>query len=617
MTRKLVLIFVVVLLWAGMLPVVQAQKADLRDLSGNFGISDDNYDHMPLLAGLADASGLFGKDPDYIAPKEQQTLGKYTGVASKGSYTLTLPDKPVARPFDLQGGTAGSGKLLVFDLRLMSDIANRGSMNPNEDVIASSLKISVDFRVEGGTLLVWTADNQESFPSSAGADKKLFTADDPKLTLPAGWSLVNLDSAPFKVSQEAPSSFDLSTTGLGDINDYSALSCADLIPTFLDRVQQYYPFTELHHVDWAAIRATMIPASKTAKTEADCEKLIRDFGNSVPDGHVDFSLPALRSELQGSVNLRLATTSDGQVVVVGLASGGPADKAGIKLGAVITEWDGKPIQQALKDQVLQFANSSTSHGLLDIQLTQLPYGTLGSTVKITFQNQGDAKPTSATLTRVAPARMAGTRAPVKVQDNKLDSGLGYLRINNFEDMPGFAAFDKAVDDLIAANVPGIIIDVRSNPGGFSQMSDAMASRFFDKSFIVGKDISDDGRLVYMMKVDPRLPVYKGCVAVLVDVNTSSAGDLFAYTFQVGKRAHIVGNTPSSGMAGTVSGGQYILPNNAFIQVPTSGFYDESGKFAVEGTGVVPDVKVPVTVQSLLSPADEVLDAAVASCKVAQ
>jgi len=102
------------------------------------------------------------------------------------------------------------------------------------------------------------------------------------------------------------------------------------------------------------------------------------------------------------------------------------------------------------------------------------------------------------------------------------------------------------------------------------------------------------------------------VAILVDVNTASSGDLFAYTFKLGKRAIIVGQTPSSGMAGTVSGGQYQLPGGAFIQVPTGGFVDENGKTAIEGECVVPDVLVPITVESLLSPEDTVLNVAVAA-----
>src|SRR5581483_2488243 len=219
-------------------------------------------------------------------------------------------------------------------------------------------------------------------------------------------------------------------------------------------------------------------------------------------------------------------------------------------------------------------------------------------------------------TRVEPKPGSAIRKDrPDVKDYKLPSGIGYIRVNSFLEAGTLRDFDRAVDSLIASNAPGIIIDVRSNPGGFSQMSDAMASRFFDQGFIVGKQFASDGRLVYEMIVDPRQPIYHRPLAILVDRNTASAADLFAYTFKSSKRATIVGNTPSAGMAGTVSGGQYLLPDGAFIQVPTGGFTDANGKLAVEGEGVAPDVLVPVTVDSLLSPKDDVLEAAVASFKL--
>ncbi|MCC7451245.1 MAG: PDZ domain-containing protein [Anaerolineae bacterium] len=610
MLKRFTVVLTLVLLIAGLAPAAQAQQAVSQSITGAFSIAYSGYESLPLLVGVTDASGLFGRDPVYLGPKDQQMLGTYKGDASNGSYTAALLDRPRGRGFDVTtGSTTPNADLLIFDVRLMSDAPGRGYMSTNEDAIASSLKIDVDFSVVGGSLLVWTANDKQPFPTDAGADGKLFTADDPRVTLPAGWSQIVLDEKPFKI-QPVASEINLITTGTGDVIDYRSLSCAELVPTFLDRVQKNYPFTALHKVDWAAIRAKLIPASKTAQTPADCQQLIRDFGNAVPDGHVNFNLPALRDELAGSPGFRLASTSDGKVVVILVRADSPADKAGVKVGAVITEWDGKPIKEALDNLLLQFSNSSTPHGLLNVKLTQLPLGKLGSQVSITFRNPGESAKT-ATIERVQPQRAAGiAKRPPEVTDNKLPSGIGYIRIDSFTNGRTLTQFDRIVDQLIKDNVPGIIIDVRSNPGGFSQLSDAMSSRFFDKGFIVGKQYAADGRLVYQMVVDPRPPIYTGKVAILVDVNTASSGDLFAYTFKSGKRAIIVGQTPSSGMAGTVSGGQYRLPDGAFIQVPTGGFVDDTGKTAIEGEGVVPDVLVPTTVESLLSPEDAVLNAAV-------
>ncbi|MEP7289626.1 MAG: S41 family peptidase [Chloroflexota bacterium] len=604
-------LLIVFSLTAGSVAITDAQAPGVAHLSGKFNIGYAGYDSFPLLVGLNDASGLLGSDPNYIAPKDKQMLGKYTGSARGGQYTLDLPPEPEGRPFDVTGSGKPTNDLLIFDVRLMSDVASRGYMVPNEDMIADSLNLSVDVVLQGGKLLVWTADNKQQFPTDYGADKKLFTADDPRTALPTGWSLVDLDSHPFKISEDPSATVDLTTTGSGGVVNYQKLSCAELIPAFLDRVQSTYPFTDLKKIDWATLRAKLIPASQTAQTPADCQRIIRDFANAIPDGHVDYRLPALRDEYAGSTGLRMAATSDGQIVATVLRSGGPAAQAGMKLGALITQWDGKPINDAAKAVELQFANSGTPDALLEIQLDELPRGPMGSKVSVTFQNPGEKAPITATLTRDEPKPVSGiVTNPPQVEDDKLPSGLGYIRIDAFESLSSLQDFDKSVDNLIAAKVPGIIIDVRSNPGGLSQMSDAMASRFYDQGFVVGKEYALDGRLVYQDLVDPRQPIYKGCVAVLVNSNTASSGDIFAYTFKASQRAIIVGNTPSAGMAGTVSGGFYNLPDGAFIQVPTGGFYDDNKQLVVEGQGVAPDVKVPITVESLLSPEDGVLDAAV-------
>ena len=53
--------------------------------------------------------------------------------------------------------------------------------------------------VYGGKYLVYAPDDQQQFPSGFGADKKLFTDDDPLMNLPAGWSMVDMDKTPFGI----------------------------------------------------------------------------------------------------------------------------------------------------------------------------------------------------------------------------------------------------------------------------------------------------------------------------------------------------------------------------------------------------------------------------------
>src|SRR5581483_8186844 len=147
MIKRLCIVVTVLVLLSGLAPVAWAQRSvptEVEQLSGKFSVAYQGYDSLPLLVGLNDASGLFGNDPIYLLPKAQQVIGTYDGSASNGTYQIDLPPKPAGRPFDVTGGKSPNPNLMIFDIRLMSDVASRGYMALNEDMIASTLKISID-----------------------------------------------------------------------------------------------------------------------------------------------------------------------------------------------------------------------------------------------------------------------------------------------------------------------------------------------------------------------------------------------------------------------------------------------------------------------------------------
>src|SRR5450631_2955583 len=77
-------------------------------LSGKFSVAEELYSTVPLVVGLSDASGLFGKDPVYTPPQADQFLGTVQGNAKDGSYTLQLPTAPQGRSFDPATAAVGS-----------------------------------------------------------------------------------------------------------------------------------------------------------------------------------------------------------------------------------------------------------------------------------------------------------------------------------------------------------------------------------------------------------------------------------------------------------------------------------------------------------------------------
>jgi C-terminal processing protease CtpA/Prc len=64
------------------------------------------------------------------------------------------------------------------------------------------------------------------------------------------------------------------------------------------------------------------------------------------------------------------------------------------------------------------------------------------------------------------------------------------------------------------------------------------------------------------------------------------------------------------MYGEVGRGQYEMPGDLSLQFPTGRPETPDGDLLIEGVGIVPDIEVPLTYDSVLGTADAVLDAAV-------
>ncbi len=219
---------------------------------------------------------------------------------------------------------------------------------------------------------------------------------------------------------------------------------------------------------------------------------------------------------------------------------------------------------------------------------------------------------SALLTAFDP----GQEGQLVIEGHLLDSGVGYISVRGFaEDVSqADAMFTQELTNLIDAGAKGIILDVRNNTGGLVSLAMAMAGHFFPDYLRLFDFYYADGSGGFAFRgfeeILKNAPYYDGPVAVLVNEMTGSAGDMFTYAMHFDGRALIVGNTATGGFTGEVSDGQYKLPGNLTMQIPTGRPVDPvSGDTLIEGTGVQPDIRVPVTRDSLLSPADEVLDAA--------
>ena len=259
---------------------------------------------------------------------------------------------------------------------------------------------------------------------------------------------------------------------------------------------------------------------------------------------------------------------DGAVKVVSPFKGSPADKAGIKAGDYITHVNGKLIYGTDIDDAVEQMR-----------------GPAGSTVRLSIVRQGRDEPFDVTVTR-------GVIDLEPVTFEIKDGNIGYISVNEFskdvgKDVNGAL---KALKAKAGGRLAGVVLDLRSNPGGSLDEAVALSDLFLTQGQIVsqrGRNRQDtiyyDAESVYPGDAAAGTPII-----VLIDEGTASASEIVAGALQDQHRALIMGERSFG--KGSV---QSLLPlgKDSALKLTTARYYTPSGRSVQEG-GIVPDIKVP-------------------------
>ncbi len=256
------------------------------------------------------------------------------------------------------------------------------------------------------------------------------------------------------------------------------------------------------------------------------------------------------------------STADRALRVVRPFRDSPAAYAGIRSGDLISAIDGLPVDNDLNAAMARMR------------------GPRGSTVKLAVVRAGSALPLEFTV----------ERAQVEVHSVamvKLDGGFIYARITSFSDTTAldFAAGVARLRRDLGARPPGLVLDLRNNPGGVLESAVEVADQLLDDGVIV----SADGRTPaarFSMAASPGELLTGVPVVVLVNGATASAAEILAGALQDHERATLVGRrTFGKGSVQTVM----PLTGGRAIKLTTSRYYTPSGR-SIQGSGIAPDVE---------------------------
>ena len=171
-----------------------------------------------------------------------------------------------------------------------------------------------------------------------------------------------------------------------------------------------------------------------------------------------------------------------------------------------------------------------------------------------------------------------------VRSRALEPGYGYIRVATFQ-ADTAADFSRALDTLEAGGkLRGLVLDLRSNPGGLLTAAVQIADELLDK----GKIVSTRGRVALSdaeFSATPGDRLNGAPVVVLVDAGSASASEVLAGALRDNNRARVVGSRTFG--KGSV---QTLLPldNGDSVKLTTARYYTPSGK-SIQALGIQPDV----------------------------
>jgi len=486
--------------------------------------------------------------------------------------------------------------------------------------------------VIGGKLIIWAADGNQEFPGGFGEDGLLFTEDDPAMAVPAGYSVVDLDSEQFQLIRDKKPEITLYEPEDIKVKDFSDLSYTEAFDSMFEIIRKEYAFNGIDGKapDWDALYEAIAPKVANAQDAREPYAFylaLRDLTMAFKDGHVGLSGGQYQqmyneASILGGWGFAVRELDDKRVIVVYVQPSGPADQAGMDVGAELIRFRGQTVQAAL-DKVEPFMPQSTDFGLRYEQTVFLTRGPVGQNVTVSFRNPD--KPiknveltSDYELDSLFVVYQGGTydEYALPAEFEVLPSGVGHIRIHsNYDDLNLLVRlFERGLKTFEEAGVAGIIIDMRLNYGGAPM---GLAGFLHDEDIPLGQLEYYSERTEKFEPDGPRDKVYPnenqyrfGKMVLLVDQFCFSACEIEAYGFSQVPGMVVIGQFPTAGVEAETARGDFLLPEGIELTVPTGRFTLPDGSIFLEGVGVQPSERVPVDEETALAEEDLVLQQAV-------
>jgi carboxyl-terminal processing protease len=341
----------------------------------------------------------------------------------------------------------------------------------------------------------------------------------------------------------------------------------------------FRPFWEA----WELLQENFVdqPLDATKLVQGAIKGMLRATG----DRHTNYMTPAeqevMRTDMSGElegIGAEVDTSGDFLRVISPLP-GSPAEAAGMLPGDAIIAVDDEEVT-----------------GLDAFTVIAKVRGPAGSSVSITVLREGLPEPFTLEITRYKITIPS-------VEGEILSSGLAYVKINRFGDRTT-RELRAQLRAQLAGDPPGLILDLRNNPGGFLDAGISVTSQFIGTGIVMLEQFADGREREYRARpggLATEIPL-----VVLINRGSASAAEIVAGAVKDYQRGSLVGERSYG--KGTVQTWLDLSDEQGAVRITFARWLSPYGN-SVDGEGLIPDVAVERSYEQYQAGLDPQLDAA--------
>ena len=380
-------------------------------------------------------------------------------------------------------------------------------------------------------------------------------------------------------------------------------------------------FVQVPDLDWDDCYQRFIGQVLETETDWEYYLVLQRFYSLLNDGHTRVFPPGeLRNTYYGTATKKIKTRLIEDKVIVTDVLDDSLRSRGLEQGSEILAIDDLDVHDYADKYVAPYACASTPHDReSQIYGHFLLSGCVGEPASIKVKD---------------PYGKSGTfdihREPWLMEEEvflgkpmsveELPNNIGYLRIHNFVDKEDFKpSFESAFSRILGTD--GLIIDVRENFGGSTQMTSYVLQHFTNSPFQLANWKSPMhvaahkawGKSQQWHEVEGRTvepfddrAIHTKPVNVIADESTFSAAEDFCVGFLTMKRGKLVGRR-TAGSSGSPL--MFDLPGGGLALVCTKKDVFPDGTEFI-GFGIAPDIEVPASIKDVVENRDAALEAAI-------